>query len=143
MIAQEVETEVEERSRDGLAVDLKMTLDEMPAARSHEQRGDVLSELVKLVALLVADCPVKCVREIALSLDHVLPRRRVCILEVGHEDVRTGVECVDNHFAIGRTSDLDSAIREVGRRRRHAPVAEADLLSLFQEIRELPVAEPL
>ena len=36
-----------------------------------------------------------------MSADDVLPRRRVRVLEVGHEDAGAGVECVDHHLAVG------------------------------------------
>src|SRR5262249_19982398 len=60
-------------------------------------------------------------------------RRRVRVLEVGHEDPRAGVERVDHHLAVDRPGDLAAAVDEVGRRGRDAPVAVADTARLPQE----------
>jgi hypothetical protein len=58
-----------------------------------------------------------------VSLDDVFPRRRVRVLEVGHEDLRPGVERVDHHLAVDRPRDLAPPVDEIGRRRRDVPVA--------------------
>ena len=95
-----------------------------PRGRTSERRHLVV-QLVDLVALLEPDRPVDRVGEVALPVDHVLPRRRVRVLEVGHEDLRAAVQGVDHHLAIGRPGDLDAAVGQIRRRRRHAPVALA------------------
>ena len=59
------------------------------------------------------------VDQVRLADDTVLPGRRVGVLEVGHEDPGARVERVDHHLPVGRPGDLDSAVREVGRGRRH------------------------
>ena len=66
------------------------------------------------------------VAHVDLAVEHVLPGGRSGVLEVGHEALRTGVERVDHHLAVDRAGDLGAAIDEVGRRRRHPPVAGAD-----------------
>ena len=73
----------------------------------------------------------------ALPVDDVRPRRRVRVLEVGHEDARAGVERVDHHLPVDRAGDLDAALAQVRRRLGHAPVAVADLARLGQEVGQL------
>src|SRR3712207_7157167 len=48
----------------------------------------------------------------------VLPCRRQRVLEVGHEDLRAGVEAIDRHLRISRAGDLDSSVVKVGRDRK-------------------------
>ena len=51
-VAVEVDAEVEEPGRDGLAVDLDVALLKMPAARTDEEHGDLVVQRVALLALL-------------------------------------------------------------------------------------------
>ena len=71
----------------------------------------------------VVDRPVDGVAEVALTLDAVRPRRRVGVLEVGHEDARAGVQRVDDHLPVDRTGDLHAAVVELRRNRRDLPLA--------------------
>ena len=48
-----------------------------------------------------------------------------------------GVEGVDGHLAVGRTGDLDPAVEQAGRGRRHLPVTVADPLGLGEEVEHL------
>src|SRR5438132_2483786 len=50
VVAQRVEPEVEERSRDGRAVDLEVALDEVPTARTDEQDRHPVVQPVLLLA---------------------------------------------------------------------------------------------
>ena len=88
VVAEEVEPEVEQRARHRRAVDLEVALLEVPAARADEQHGDLVAELVPLLARVERDRPVERVRQVPLAVDAVLPGRRVRVLEVGHEDLR-------------------------------------------------------
>ena len=45
-----------------------------------------------------------------------VPGRGVGVLEVGHEDVRAGVQGVDDHLPVGRAGDLDAPVEQVRRR---------------------------
>ena len=73
---EEVEAEVEQAGRDGLAVDLEVPLDEVPAARPHEQRRHLVVQAVALaVGAVELDRAVDRVDEVRLALDHVVPRR--------------------------------------------------------------------
>ena len=83
-------------------------------------------------------------REVLLAADDVLPRRRVRVLEVGHEDPRARVERVDDHLAVARgAGDLDAAVLEIGRNGRDAPVAFANLARRLEEVRKLARVDPL
>ena len=95
-----VEAEVEEAGGHGLAVDRDVLLAQVPAARAHEQRRDLVVQAVLLLARVERDRPLDGVDEVRLALDAVRPRGRVRVLEVGHEDLRARVERVDHHLAV-------------------------------------------
>ena len=58
------------------------------------------------------------------------------VLKVGHIDLRAAVEGIDDHPAVGRRAgDFHPAVGQVGRRRRHPPVARADAAGFGQKIR--------
>ena len=76
------------------------------------------------------------VGQVALAVDDVLPGRRERVLEVGHEDLRARVERVDHHLAVDGPGDLDPAVEEVGRSRRHAPVRTRGRHAFRQEVGE-------
>ena len=143
VVAEEVEAEVEQARRHRRAVDLEVPLLQVPAARPHEQGRRLLVQAVLLLAGIELDRAVERVREVDLALDAVLPGRRVRVLEVGHEHLRARVERVDHHLPVDRAGDLDAAVLQLGRDRRDAPVALADLLRLGEEVGQLAVAQPL
>ena len=87
------------------------------------------------------DRPGPPVLEIRLALDHVGEHRRGSVLEVRHEDLRAGVQGVDDHLAIDRAGDLDAAVEKVGRNRRDSPVAISDRLGFGQKMRQLSGVE--
>ena len=122
-VAHEVEPGVDEGARDRLAVDAHVLLDQVPAARAHEQRRDLVAELV--LAPVVAgelDRALDRVGQVDLALDDVGPRRRQRVLEVGHEPARARVQRVDDHLAVDRAGDLDAPVLQ-GRRRRPRPAS--------------------
>ena len=143
VVAEEVEAEVEQARRHRRAVDLEVPLLQVPAARPHEQGRRLLVQAVLLLAGVELDRAVERVRQVDLALDAVLPGRRVRVLEVGHEHLRARVERVDHHLPVDRAGDLDAAVLQLGRDRRDAPVALADLLRLGEEVGQLAVAQPL
>jgi len=85
----------------------------------------------------VGDRPPHGSLHVGLTLDDVLPQRRVRVLEVGHEDARAGVERIDDHLPVDGTGDLDAAILNVGRNRSAGPGSVADCTRLRQKIRQL------
>src|SRR5262249_11299819 len=77
------------------------------------------------------------VAQIDLAFNHVVPRGRIGVFEIGHEHLRAGVERVDYHLAIGRSGDLNSAIAQIFRNGRACPVAITDVLCFTQKIQRL------
>ena len=143
-VVEEEEAEVEERPGDRLAVDLHVALDEVPAARPHEQDRGLVLERVLLARLgrRERDRAADRVAEVDLPVDQVVPGGAVGVLEVGHEDARARVERVDDHLPVGRPGDLDAAIEQVLGQRGHGPVAGAHVGRLGQEVRPLAGVEP-
>ena len=135
--AHDVHREVEQGCRDHLAVDEHVLLDEVPPARAGDDGGELVPKLVALaVRSRELDRPVERVAQVDLALDHVVPAWGVGVLEVGQPDPGARVEGVDRHLAVGRTGDLDPAVDQAGRRRRHVPVGLAHLARLGEEVRE-------
>src|SRR6266540_4432451 len=134
-VVEEVQAEVHERAHDGPAVDGEVFLDEVPAARAHDERRDLVVQAVRLaLGAREVDRPLDRVDEVGVARDHVLPGRRVRVLEVGHEHGRAGVERVDDHLAVRRSGDLDLADLEILRDGRDLPVGGADVRGLGQEV---------
>ena len=52
VVAQQVQAEVKQRSRDRLPVDLEMAFEQMPAPRAHQQRRDLVVQRVGLLRRL-------------------------------------------------------------------------------------------
>jgi hypothetical protein len=144
------EPEVEQARGDRLAVDERVPFVQVPAARPHDERRDLLVQAVPLLRRLERDLPAHRLVEVPLPLDDVLPGGRARVLEVGHEDARSRVERVDHHLALDRAGDLDAAVEQIRGRRRDAPVALTYLPRLRWERRahprlqlRLPLAPPL
>ena len=132
---EEVQAEVEQRARDGLAVDQQVAFGQVPAARAHQQRRRILAQLVvAAVGAVVGDRALDRVAQVDVALDHVAPGRGVGVLEVGHEAVGARVQRVDDHLALGRAGDLDPALLQIGRSRGDLPVALADLGGVLEEV---------
>ena len=114
-VVEEVQPEVEDAAGHRLAVDLHVLLRQVPAARTHEQRGQLVLQRVGLALRRdEIDAAADRVAQVDVALDVVVPARRVRVLEVGHEHLRARVERVDDHLAIDRPGDLDAAIGDVG-----------------------------
>ena len=143
-VMEEVQREVDDAARRGLAVDQDVLLFEMPAARTHDQRRDLLVELVLLaVRILEGDLATHRVGQVDLPFHHQVPGRRGGVLEVRHEALRAGVQRVDDHLAIDRPGDLDAAVEQIRRDARDLPLAVADLLGLLEEARQLALVDLL
>ena len=74
------------------------------------------------------------VAQVDLALDIVLPGGGIRIFEIGHEDVRAGVQRVDHHLAFYGPGDLDAPVLEVFRDRRHGPFLRPDIGGLLGKI---------
>ena len=135
--------EVEDAARHALAVDRDVLLVEVPAARAHLQRGDLVVELVRLADRHQRERAADGGLQVDLALDLVVPAGRVGILEVGHVAVRARVERVDDHLGFHRAGNFHAAAVQCRRDRRDLPVAFAHGLGFCQEIRALAGVQAL
>ena len=146
-VVEHEEREVEDAAVDSPAVDGDVLLVEVPAARAHLQRRDLVVEPVASCAgrslLLERQRAPDRLADVDLALDLVGPERRVRILEVGHVRIRARVEGVDDHLRVDRPGDLDAAALQRRRHRRDLPVAGADVGGLGEEVGTLAGVEPL
>src|ERR1019366_6237643 len=93
-----------------------MFFDQMPAAWAHEQGRNRVVELVLLAAVLAElDRAGNRAAKVGLTFHRILPCRRVRILEVRHEDLRAGIERVDDHLALNWTRDFRAPILKICR----------------------------
>ena len=115
-----------------------MFLGQMPAARAHEQDGRLRVQLV-LFALRTGELDVAAnrVAQVDLARQIVLPGGRVRVLEIRHEDVRAGVQRVDDHLAVHGPGDLDAPVEQIAGNRRDHVIALADLGGFRQKIGQL------
>src|SRR5690606_2276210 len=144
---EEVEPEVEQGARHGLAVDEEVLLVQVPAARPDDDGRElaVLLERVRLAGLGVGevDGAVEGVPQVELPLDHVVPQRRVGVLEVGQPHLGARVERVDGHLPVGRAGDLDAAVDQAGSGLGDPPgVVLPDGPGLGEEVERLALGEP-
>ena len=70
--------------------------------------------------------PTDGVLQIDLPLDDVSPCWRKRVLEIGHEDLRAGIQRVDHHLPVRRTRDLDAAVIQIQGGGRDLPRRAAD-----------------
>src|SRR4029077_10225476 len=85
-VVEEVEAEGEQAARNRLPAHLDVTFVEVPSARADDQRRHLVVEAVFL-ALRARERkrPLDGIDQVDLALDEVRPRRRVGVLELGHE----------------------------------------------------------
>ena len=142
-VVEEVQPGVEQAGGHRRPVDQHVLVVQVPAARAHEQRGGLLAEAVLApVGAGELDRAIDRVGQVHVAVDHVGPRRRQRVLEVGHEPARAGVQRVDDHLAVDGPGDLDAAVAQVGRGWSDLPVALADLARLGQEVHALAGGQP-
>ena len=122
-----------------------VALFEVPAARADEEHGGFVVERVVLAGgrVVEGDGAADGVDEVDLAVEEVVPGGRGGVFEVGHEDLRAGVERVDDHLAVDGAGDLDAAVLEVGGDGRDVPGGLADLACLGQEVGALAGVELL
>ena len=132
-----VDRQIKQASRDRCAVDQEVALFEVPAARTHDQRRDLVVESVVLALgagefELAADC----LAEGNLAGQHVVPGGRERILEVAHKHASARVEGVDHHLRLGWACDLDSSILQRRGCRGDLPVTFAHRLGLREKVEQ-------
>ena len=112
-----------------------MPLFQVPAARAHEEHRDLLVQLVLLSRgrIGIGNRAPDGIAQIDLAVDQVVPRRRVGVLEIGHENLRAGVQRVDDHLAVHGPGNLHAAVENVGGQRRHASTSASRICFCFGE----------
>src|ERR1700678_2776912 len=104
-----------------------MFLRQVPATRPHEKRGCFLVEPILLAfGTGEADGATYGIAQVHLAIDQVAPGGRGPILKISHENIRAGIEGVDDHLAIDWTSDFGSAVLQVGGDGGYAPLTLAN-----------------
>src|SRR5918998_741115 len=81
--------------------------------------------------------------EVELTLEHVVPRRTVRVLEVRHPRAGAGVEGVYRHLPVRRTGKLYAPVLQILGDGRYLPVALPNLTGLGQKVRLLAGVVPL
>ena len=144
---EEMQPEVDERPRPALAVHEHVLLGQVPAARPGDDRraAHVGAERVRLALWRrVGEGAARGIAQVQHAADDVGPGRGRGVLEVGEPHPRARVQRVDRHLRRRRRpGDLDAAIDEGGRRRRHEPVAVADAAGRRCEVQPLAAGDPL
>src|SRR5271163_1567007 len=116
----------------------------MPSSRPDDQSRSIRSQLILLpLRTHVLDRAADGVTQIVLTFDVVAPRWRIRIFEVGHENIRTRVQRVDDHLAVDGARNLYPPVEQIFGNRGDFPIGLADFGSLWQEIRQLPVVDSL
>ena len=72
-----------------------------------------------------------------MALDGAFPRRRMGILEVGHEYFGAGVQRVDGHLALCGAGDFDAPVLQIIRNGSNRPVALSYELGFGEEVGHL------
>lgn len=139
-VVEEVQPEVDQGAGHPGAVGVgEMAFVQVPAAWARDDRRQfpVRAQGVRLAGHRVGevDGPGVGVDQVELAEDHVLPRGRGGVLEVREPHLRTRVEGVDGHLAVGGAGDLDPAVVQGLGGRGHPPgVVRADGGRLGKEV---------
>ena len=137
-VMEKIKREIEEAAADRLSIDDDVLLGQMPAARPHEKRRNLVIESV-LLALRRGeiDAPADGVAQVEMALHVVVPLWRVGVLEIGHEHGGARVERIDDHLAVDGPRDLDASVENVRRNGGARPASLADRMRLRQKSGQL------
>jgi hypothetical protein len=139
----EIESEVDQARWNRPTVDQHMILWQVPAARTHDQRGRNVVQRVVLAFGIQLYAAIHSIAQVDLPFNNVGPRGRQGILAIRHEDTRTGIQCIDDHFAVGGPGDFDAAVTQILRYAANFPLRFAYLACLREEIGHLSVIDGL
>jgi len=122
-VVPEEQPEIKQGARDGDAVHRQVRLRQVPAPGSHKQDGRVRAQGVRLAGGTVGEgqAAVHGGRQVGLAPHQGGPGGRGRVLKVGHVDLGSAVEGVDDHLGVDGPRDLDPPILQVGRRWGHTP----------------------
>ena len=119
-VVKEVQTEIEQASRNRSTANEHVPLIEMPSARPHQKRRDLFIQAVFLALGTGERQPsLDRIDQVDLALDEVRPRRGVGIFEIGH-----------------------APVLQIVRGRRDAPFGRSHRRGRWQEVRHLPRIDP-
>src|SRR5438552_8136042 len=89
---------------------------EIPSAGPDQERRDLAVQPVLFaVRARVLDGPPGGIAEVYLAFDHVPPRWRVRIFEIGHDRLGARVQGIDHHLPVRGTRDLYPPVHQVVR----------------------------
>src|SRR6185369_9226267 len=111
-VVKEVEAKVKDGRRHGLTIDQHMPLDHMPASSADKKNCGPLVQSVRLAGLWVfkRDGAANRVTQVDLAIDQVVPERGGRVFKVRHEYMSARVERINDHLAIDRSRDFDTAV---------------------------------
>ena len=137
-------SEIGESGGDRIAVLQNIFFAQMPAARADDENAFVVGIL--LVALAGggvggATFAARGFEHRGLRFDKISPSRRERVLEIGHKRLGRRVQGENGFFAVGGRGDFDSAILQIGRRRRDLPIAFADGAGFGRKIGQRAVVD--
>ena len=113
-----------------------MLLHHVPSAGSTKSTAGFGSQLVELAfRRAILDGPQVGIAQISLAFKAIAPGWRVGVFKVGHEDIRPGIQCIDNHLSFRRASNLHAAIDQVLRNWSDSPLRLANVMRLSGEPR--------
>mmetsp|Transcript_40861 Transcript_40861/g.80523 ORF Transcript_40861/g.80523 Transcript_40861/m.80523 type:complete len:510 (+) Transcript_40861:1575-3104(+) len=120
---------VEHGGAHGFPIHHDVLLVQVPAPGADQQSSHALRPEAHLlpVGTAEADGARGGVTNVHLSVGHVFPRGRRCVLEVGHEAGGPAVESADDLLSVDGSGDLHPSLLEVGGRLPHLPRSSADL----------------
>ena len=134
-IVEQEQREIENTAGNTFAIDQHMLFIQMPAARTYHQRSHFVIQHVAFAVLFQTDRAANGIAHIDLALNLVIPVRCIRIFKVRHVAVGTGIQRIDDHFALHRTSNFHAAAFQCFWQWCNRPVAFADMAGGFQEIR--------
>src|SRR5947207_1818407 len=135
-IVQEIHREIEEAGGSELAVYFEMFLAQMPTAGTDKKCGNGFVERI-FFAFRAGEIngAADSIANVNLSIKRSVPGWRMGILEICHIAVCAGVEGVDDHFAIDRSGDFDTAVLQISGDGLDPPIALANGLSFWKKAR--------
>ena len=129
-VVEQVQTEVDEGTRHLRSIHLQMLFVQMPAAGPHDERGNTVLQAIRLAFRRV-------VREmLLLTASRRLTCPSITLAQVGvSESSQSAMNTFAPEFnalmiifAIGGPGDFNATVLQIGRDRRHLPVAVPDSL---------------
>ena len=82
------------------------------------------------------DRAIDSVANVHLAQNRGLPFRRMRILEIGHVNLGSGIQRIDDHFAVHRAGDFHAPVLQVLRNGGYSPGIPAKLLGFRKKIRQ-------